>query len=50
MELFQRTGLHLSFKHGLAKLLWLQDRDPAMLRDAVWLSNRLDDGKRRPVD
>lgn len=38
LELFQRTGLHLSFKHGLAKLLWLQDRDPAMLRDAVWLS------------
>ncbi|UHA75826.1 carbohydrate kinase [Paenibacillus sp. 481] len=38
LELFQRTGLHLSFKHGLPKLLWLQDRDPNMFEDAVWLS------------
>ncbi|MCM3339523.1 FGGY family carbohydrate kinase [Paenibacillus sp. MER TA 81-3] len=38
LELFQRTGLHLSFKHGLAKLLWLKERDPDMFDDAVWLS------------
>ena len=38
LALFQRTGLHLSFKHGLPKLLWLQDQDADMFRNAVWLS------------
>lgn len=38
LALFQRTGLHLSFKHGLPKLLWLYDRDQEMFRDAKWLS------------
>jgi sugar (pentulose or hexulose) kinase len=37
-ELFRRTGLRGSFKLGLAKLLWIQDRDPDALRDSVWLS------------
>ncbi|MGZ9584816.1 FGGY-family carbohydrate kinase [Paenibacillus marinisediminis] len=38
LALFQRTGLHLSFKHGLPKLLWLHNQDSGMFRDAVWLS------------
>ncbi|MCR8845942.1 FGGY family carbohydrate kinase [Paenibacillus sp. SC116] len=38
LKLFQRSGLHLSFKHGLPKLLWLHDRDPDMFRDARWVS------------
>lgn len=38
LELFQRTGLHLSFKHGLPKLLWLKDRDAGMFKQAMWLS------------
>lgn len=35
---FRRSGLHPSFKYGLAKILWLRDRDSAAPRDAVWLS------------
>lgn len=38
LALFQRTGLHLSFKHGLPKLLWLHDQDSSMFHEAVWLS------------
>ncbi|WP_229106422.1 FGGY-family carbohydrate kinase, partial [Paenibacillus sp. 1001270B_150601_E10] len=38
LALFQRTGLHLSFKHGLPKLLWLYERDREMFREAKWLS------------
>ncbi len=35
---FCKTGLHNSFKHGLAKLLWLQERAPSALSGSVWLS------------
>ncbi len=38
LERFQRTGLRPSFKFGLAKLLWLRDRDPEAHRGAIWLS------------
>jgi xylulokinase len=37
-ERFEATGLRASFKFGLAKLLWLKERDPSLLRGAVWLS------------
>lgn len=35
---FQSTGLRPSFKYGLAKLLWLKERNADALRSAVWLS------------
>ncbi|HEX7065919.1 MAG TPA: FGGY family carbohydrate kinase [Bacillales bacterium] len=35
---FQKTGLHNSYKYGLAKLLWLEKRDPGITKGAVWLS------------
>lgn len=38
LALFQRSGLHLSFKHGLPKLMWLHDQDASMFNDAVWLT------------
>lgn len=38
VELFARTGLHKSFKYGLAKLLWLKEQDEEITDDAVWLS------------
>ncbi|TVY08397.1 FGGY-family carbohydrate kinase [Paenibacillus cremeus] len=37
-ERFAKTGLHASFKYGLAKLLWIQDHHSDALKDAVWLS------------
>ncbi|HLJ67177.1 MAG TPA: FGGY family carbohydrate kinase [Chloroflexota bacterium] len=38
LERFRRSGLPLSLKYGLAKILWLRERDPSILRGAVWLS------------
>jgi xylulokinase len=35
---FAKTGLRASFKQGLAKLLWLRERDAGAFRGAVWLS------------
>ncbi|MDQ0972556.1 sugar (pentulose or hexulose) kinase [Neobacillus niacini] len=36
---FCKTGLHTSFKYGLAKLLWLRERDPSLFnQNVVWLS------------
>jgi sugar (pentulose or hexulose) kinase len=35
---YRRSGLHLSFKYSLSKIMWLAERDPEVLRDAVWLS------------
>lgn len=37
-DMFCRTGLRNSFKLGLAKLLWVRDRHPETLDQAVWLS------------
>lgn len=37
-ERFCKTGLHNSYKHGLAKLLWLQERNPSAFPGSVWLS------------
>jgi sugar (pentulose or hexulose) kinase len=37
-ERFTRTGLRMSFKMGLAKLLWLKDHQPDSLRGSVWIS------------
>ncbi|MBD2868801.1 FGGY-family carbohydrate kinase [Paenibacillus arenilitoris] len=37
-ERFRATGLRPSFKYGLAKLLWLKERNGDALRSAVWLS------------
>ncbi|MDT9725802.1 carbohydrate kinase [Xylanibacillus composti] len=37
-ERFTKSGLHLSFKHGLPKLLWLKERDASSFDNAVWLS------------
>ncbi len=39
LERFKKSGLHNSFKLGLAKLLWIKDRDPEALHEAVWLSS-----------
>lgn len=38
LERFAATGLRSSYKYGLAKLLWLRERDPALLPGAKWLS------------
>lgn len=35
---FTKTGLRPSFKYGMSKILWLKNRDPGLLKDAVWLS------------
>jgi xylulokinase len=37
-ERFTRTGLRMSFKMGLAKLLWLKEHYPDALRNSVWVS------------
>ncbi|HET6871533.1 MAG TPA: FGGY family carbohydrate kinase, partial [Sporolactobacillaceae bacterium] len=37
-ERFKKSGLHASFKYGLAKLLWVKRQDPHLLQNAVWLS------------
>lgn len=38
LRLFRRTGLHPSFKYGLAKILWLRAREPGVTDGAIWLS------------
>lgn len=38
LERFSHSGLHNSFKLGLAKLLWIRERDPQALHQTVWLS------------
>lgn len=38
LEIFKRFGLRVSFKSSLAKLLWLNDMDPALVSGAIWLS------------
>ncbi|WP_127592456.1 FGGY-family carbohydrate kinase [Paenibacillus lautus] len=35
---FLASGLQPSYKLSLAKILWLKQRDPTVLRNAVWLS------------
>jgi len=35
---FQKTGLHNSYKYGLAKILHLKKSDASILKGAVWLS------------
>jgi sugar (pentulose or hexulose) kinase len=37
-ERFTVSGLHNSFKLGLAKLLWLKEHEPEAFGDSVWLS------------
>lgn len=38
VERFRKTGMRATFKCGLAKILWLRERDPGVIRHAVWLS------------
>jgi sugar (pentulose or hexulose) kinase len=38
LERFRHVGLHPSFKCGLAKVLWLRERDPSLVGDSIWLS------------
>lgn len=38
LDFYLRTGLHVSAKLSLAKLLWLRDRNPAITDGAMWLS------------
>lgn len=38
VERFKQTGLHASFKYGLAKILWLKKQSPDILDGSVWLS------------
>lgn len=38
LDRFRKSGLHNSFKLGLAKLLWIRERTPEALDNAVWLS------------
>ncbi|TJY43564.1 carbohydrate kinase [Cohnella pontilimi] len=38
LEQFAATGLRSSYKYGLAKILWWKQRDPGLLKGAVWLS------------
>jgi sugar (pentulose or hexulose) kinase len=35
---FRKSGLRPSFKHGLAKLMWLREKDPEALKGSIWLS------------
>lgn len=35
---FRRSGIRPNFKCGLAKLLWLQQENPGLLKNATWLS------------
>lgn len=35
---FKKTGLHPSYKYGLAKILWLKNDSVHMSKDSVWLS------------
>ncbi len=36
--LFKATGLHVSYKFGLPKILWVRRQDPMLLRGTAWLS------------
>ena len=38
LERFLKTGLRISFKCSLAKVLWLRARDERLLEGAIWLS------------
>ena len=38
LDFYLRTGLRVSHKLSLAKILWLRDRDPSIVEGAVWLS------------
>ncbi|XID93453.1 L-fuculokinase [Paenibacillaceae bacterium WGS1546] len=38
-ERFRTRGLRVSYKHGLPKLLWLQEHRPAALNGSVWLNS-----------
>lgn len=39
IQQFKKTGLHPSYKYGLAKLLWLKEKQPFLFeKDVVWLS------------
>ena len=38
VELFQKTGLYPSHKYALTRILWLKDKNPSLLDNAVWLS------------
>lgn len=35
---YSKTGLYPSYKCSLAKLLWLMERDPHIVQNAIWLS------------
>lgn len=35
---YKRTGVHISYKYSLPKILWLRDRNPDVTDGAVWLS------------
>lgn len=37
-ERFLKSGIRPTYKCCLAKLLWLQERDPSLLNGAIWLS------------
>ncbi|MBU9711657.1 FGGY-family carbohydrate kinase [Evansella tamaricis] len=38
-EQFFRTGLHVSYKFGLSKLLWLKEKEPSLFEQKVkWMS------------
>ena len=38
LERFAKAGIHNSFKLGLPKLLWLQERDASAFANSIWLS------------
>lgn len=38
IEHFKKTGLHPSYKQGLAKILWIQKYESTITKDSVWLS------------
>lgn len=38
LDFYLRTGLRVTHKLSLAKILWLRDRDPSITDGAVWLS------------
>lgn len=38
LTIFRRSGLRVSYKCGLAKLLWLRQHNPEIADGAVWLS------------
>lgn len=38
LQVFLKTGLRVTYKSSLARLLWLRDRSPGIMQGAVWLS------------